>query len=289
MLTLDIEFTNHLGDDTDPSLGDGAHGMFLSPNQVPPPTPPPSNPAALFGSEGNGEAMAEWRLHGGQRRKEGRELSDFFRRRASATPPPPPPAPSRRDTLRTARANRLPLMIATQLEEMDARNMFPCFDEPGYKATFNATIDVPAAPSTPGSAPSSAAPPPSPPLMVLFNTAESSRHDLGGRTYYHFRTTLHPLPTYLVALAVGRFDALERTSRGVDYRVVVPPGKAAWAELAMNATVHAIEFFGDRFKLPYSAMNTKLDSIAVGGIDMDAMENQGRSTPPWQPTICPER
>jgi hypothetical protein len=282
-LTIDVSFTNRLRDDTDPSVDDRAHGIFLSPNSVPPPTPATSKAAAaataLFGSEDSDEARAEWRLHGGQRREEGRQLSDFLwqyhqdrLRRSGATQTPPPP--SWRESLRTARANGTPLMIATQLEEMDARNMFPCFDEPGYKATFNATIDVPTS-----SAATSSSPIKSPPLMVLFNTAETSRHDdPDGRTFFHFENTLHPLPTYLVALAVGRFDTLERTSRGVDYRLVVPPGKSAWAELAMNATVHAIEFFGDRFELPYSTMNPKLDSISVGGIDMDAMENQGLVT-----------
>lgn len=62
---------------------------------------------------------------------------------------------------------------------------------------------------------------------------------------------MNPLPTYLVAVAVGNFDFLSRTSRGVQYRIVTPPGYADWAHLALNASVHAAEFFGDRYGLPY--------------------------------------
>ena len=122
-----------------------------------------------------------------------------------------------------------------------------------YKATFAATIDVPSTSSS------------GTPLSVLFNTAEAApptlevrhRFTTGGNTttstvrVFHFKRTMNPLPTYLVAVAVGNFDFLSRTSRAVQYRIVTTPGYADWAHLALNASVHAAEFFGDRYGLPY--------------------------------------
>ena len=46
----------------------------------------------------------------------------------------------------------------------------------------------------------------------------------------------------------------------------------------MNASIHAAEWFGEKYGLPYKTMNDKMDSISIGGIDMDAMENQGLLT-----------
>ena len=136
-----------------------------------------------------------------------------------------------------------------------------------YKATFVAAIDVPNV---------------QPPLKVFFNTAVNAAKATAaaasaapGNKVFHFDVTKNPLPTYLVAVAVGHFDQVKRTSRGVDYSIITPPGYAAYAELGLNASIHAVEYFGDRFGVPYSSMNTKLDSISVAGIEMDAMENQG--------------
>lgn len=155
-----------------------------------------------------------------------------------------------------------------------------------YKATFVAAIEVPNV---------------QPPLKVFFNTAVNAAKATAakasvGNKVFHFDVTKNPLPTYLVAVAVGHFDQVKRTSRGIDYSIITPPGYAAYAELGLNASIHAVEYFGDRFGVPYSSMNTKLDSISVAGIDMDAMENQGGllgalvamltwcagSLPPWR-------
>eukprot|EP00854_Cymbomonas_tetramitiformis_P004087 gene4087-5063_t len=248
-----VEFSAVIRDDTNPASYDtGGHGIFLSPNTVPPPDSPDSPIASP-----DEVASSLWRLKTGQRRQAtGQSLLAPWR-----------------EALKAARADGSLLMIATQFEQSDARGCFPSFDEPAYKAYFEARIEVPLE----GRGKRVAVPP----LTVLFNTAEAEPALIDyqrGIKVFRFRRTMNPLPTYLIALAVGNFDFIQRTSRGIRYRVYTPPGYAAWAALAMNATVHAVEFFGDRYGFDYSRMNSKLDSISVGGIDMDAMENQGLCT-----------
>ena len=153
------------------------------------------------------------------------------------------------------------------LARAETSQMIPCFDEPAYKVTFAATIEVPAVSTAPE-------------LTVIFNTAAASvaLDATRGVRIFDFERTLHPLPIYLLALAVGNFDHMSASSGGVTYSIYTPPGYGSWATLALNATVHAAEYFGRIFGLPYSHMNQKMDSISVAGLDMDAMENQGLLT-----------
>eukprot|EP00041_Stephanoeca_diplocostata_P021610 m.505868 g.505868 ORF g.505868 m.505868 type:complete len:1036 (+) comp21866_c0_seq1:194-3301(+) len=235
-----FDYEAFLIDDTIPNT-DNAHGPFLSPNTVPPPSSVAED-TDIDESMSAVEAFTRWRLKRSQRNR---------KKDSSAW----------KAALRHARRNGDELMIATQFEEIDARNMFPSFDEPAYKATFSVAITIPSH------------------LQAFANTPLVVEQPIDqGLTKHSFECTKHPLPTYLVAVAVGHFDTLARKSRGVQYRIITPPGYSSWAELSLNASIHAAEFFGDRFALPYSAMNDKMDSISVGGIDMDAMENQGLLT-----------
>src|SRR5262245_18324503 len=78
----------------------------------------------------------------------------------------------------------------TQFEPTDARRVFPCFDEPGFKTPFTMAISVP------------------PGAVALSNMPEVGRRPDGALTRFEFAPS-PPLPTYLVALAVGAFDMRE--------------------------------------------------------------------------------
>ena len=81
-------------------------------------------------------------------------------------------------------------MLATQLEPIAARAVFQGFDEPSFRASFAIAVTAPSA------------------FEVVSNMPVKSRDVQGAVTRWQFAPT-PPMPTYLVAIAVGQFDALE--------------------------------------------------------------------------------
>lgn len=149
--------------------------------------------------------------------------------------------------------------LFTQFEAIYARRAVPCLDEPAAKAPWQVTIDAPAG------------------LTVVANTREIERAVQGDRARVRFAPTA-PLPSYLVAFAVGRFDAVEvgPVGRGaVPARVLTPYGQGDQAAAAAALTpraVAALEAYVDR-PLP----GDKLDLLAVPTL-FGAMEHPGLIT-----------
>lgn len=150
--------------------------------------------------------------------------------------------------------------VYTQFEPIDARRVFPCFDEPEYKVPWQFTFHVPAG------------------NVAVTNTpqlAEEARPD-GGRTFRFGRT--QPLPSYLIAFGVGPFDFLPAADSGqkkVKTRIITPRGRAAEGAYAAQVTPEILAALEDYFGIPYAY--EKLDVIAVpllGG----AMEHPGLVT-----------
>jgi aminopeptidase N len=145
-------------------------------------------------------------------------------------------------------------MLATQLQAVNARMLFPGWDEPLFRATF--AIDV-TAPRT---------------LQVLSNQPVEKRENTKAGTRWRFATT-PSMPSYLVAVAVGRFDALEGESMGVPLRLFTPPGKREQARFALASTQQLLPYFSSYFGTPYAL--PKLDQLAVPGTRDGAMEDWG--------------
>jgi alanyl aminopeptidase len=150
--------------------------------------------------------------------------------------------------------------VYTHFEPLAARRVFPCFDEPGFKVPWQLTLRIQKGDT------------------ALTNTpALSTEEGKDGLTTVRFAET-KPLPSYLIAFAVGPFGIVDagKTGQGnTPVRIITPRGKESWARFAVESTGPVLtlleKYFGRAY--PYE----KLDVIAVpmfGG----AMENPGLIT-----------
>ena len=146
----------------------------------------------------------------------------------------------------------------TQFEPTDARRAFPCFDEPSFKVPFDVSVTVPRS------------------MIAVANAPEAGRDEIGDKTRFRFART-QPLPTYLVALAVGELEIKEATRYSKPpIRVVTTKGKSGMGDLALEATAGIVDALADFLGVPYPY--EKLDVVAVPDFRSGAMENAGLVT-----------
>jgi puromycin-sensitive aminopeptidase len=149
-------------------------------------------------------------------------------------------------------------IAATQFEAADARRVFPCLDEPGFKATWRLAVEAPKG------------------AAVLSNGAPEREEDLGARRRVHFAET-PPLPTYLVALVVGRLDAHPPLAvRNVPVRTFAQPEKLSLTGFGQDVAVEVLPRLEDYFGVPYAF--GKLDQVGLPEFEAGAMENAGLVT-----------
>ncbi len=149
----------------------------------------------------------------------------------------------------------------THFEPTSARRAFPCFDEPSFKVPWQLTLRVPRD------------------AVAFSNTfGVDEPDDEAGMKRVRFRET-RPLPSYLVAFAVGPWETvnLRRVgTRPTPMRVIVPKGRRADASFAAGAYPPIFELTERWFGIehPYE----KLDHIAIPLTVGFAMENAGLIT-----------
>ncbi|MBE2253014.1 MAG: M1 family metallopeptidase [Myxococcus sp.] len=148
----------------------------------------------------------------------------------------------------------------TSFEPIDARRAFPHFDEPGFKVPWELVLTVPAD------------------QLALANTPQvSEERRADGLKTVRFAKSL-PLPSYLVAFAVGPFELVDAGRHGqkkTPVRIVVPRGKTAEAKWAAESTGPILERLEAWFGSPYPY--EKLDQLAIPA-NIGAMENPGLVT-----------
>lgn len=147
----------------------------------------------------------------------------------------------------------------TQLEATDARRMFPGWDEPAFKATFDVSVTAPAS------------------AMAISNGAVIS--DVPGPQAGTHTVTFARTPrmsSYLVALLVGDFACRSGVSGDVPVRVCATPDKLPLTAFALDATITQLKLLTDYFGIRYPF--GKLDIIGIPDFSAGAMENAGAIT-----------
>jgi alanyl aminopeptidase len=149
----------------------------------------------------------------------------------------------------------------TQFEPISARRAFPCFDEPGFKVPWTLALVVPRD------------------LVAFANAPEIATEDApNGMKIVRFAPT-RPLPSYLVAFAVGPWSSVDAGKvgmRATPTRIIVPNGRERDASFVRSAYpdlfVRIERWFGIAYGYP------KLDHIAIPLGTGFAMENPGLIT-----------
>lgn len=147
--------------------------------------------------------------------------------------------------------------LFTQFEDTHARKAFPCWDEPAFKINWQLTIKIPAA------------------LEVVSNAAVATESREGDWKTISFGRT-PPMPSYIVALAVGPFEYVPVPGLPVPGRIITPRGQTALATEAVRLTPAIVSRLEEYFGIPYPY--AKFDQLAVPEYIFGAMENAGLVT-----------
>ncbi|HET9887671.1 MAG TPA: M1 family metallopeptidase, partial [bacterium] len=147
--------------------------------------------------------------------------------------------------------------LFTQFEATDAREAFPCWDDPEFKIPYQVTLTFPAS------------------HLGVSNTTVEKELPAGENRTFVFRKT-KPLPSYLLAMAAGPFEIVDIPGMSVPGRIITVKGQSNLAGAAIQCapkTLAALEKWFDR-KYPFE----KLDLLAVPEYAHGAMENPGAIT-----------
>ena len=151
----------------------------------------------------------------------------------------------------------------SQFEPIDARRVFPGFDDPRFKTPYDITITTKAGDH------------------AITVSPEASSEDLEDGAVRHVFETTDPIPAYLLAFAIGPYDIVEWTpipanavrQTPLPLRGIAPKGKGGRLDYALKNTVDMIEMMEAYFDTPYPY--AKLDIIAPPDFFGGAMENVG--------------
>ncbi|XP_075230576.1 aminopeptidase N-like isoform X2 [Lycorma delicatula] len=151
-------------------------------------------------------------------------------------------------------------MLVTDFQPIDARTLFPCWDEPSYKVSsiFNLAKK--------------------PEEIALSNMPlnyTSERLDKDGKVWDTFEEA-PPMSTYTMALAVGKLSSIQCNTNGKNISIWTNTGKEELGRYALNFTARVLEKLEEYTQIDY--LLPKLDQIAIPVNDFDAMENWGLIT-----------
>ncbi len=150
------------------------------------------------------------------------------------------------------------VMLSTQFESTDARRMFPSWDEPAFRATYQLSVTLPAS------------------WSAVSNTPVAARTVHGASATTTFARTPR-MASYLVVLSAGDLGTISASSAdGVRHEIVAVRGQERNGAYALANSQQILTAYDDYFGVRYPL--AKLSSIAVPGGFEGAMENWGGIT-----------
>ena len=147
-------------------------------------------------------------------------------------------------------------LISTQFEPTDARNAFPCIDEPNYKAKFNLTLIIHSN------------------LTAISNMPVEKTKNLNEKeTKIKFQET-PIMSTYLLFFAIGKIKSKQlKTNNNILIRVWATNEQEKFSDFALETSEKLLDYFESYFGTKYPL--PKLDHIAIPDFAAGAMENWG--------------
>ncbi|ELU18860.1 hypothetical protein CAPTEDRAFT_133041, partial [Capitella teleta] len=153
-------------------------------------------------------------------------------------------------------------LATTHFEPTDARQAFPCFDEPQLKANF--TISLVHKSDLIG--------------LSNMNLLFTELYGDSGLVIDHFAESVR-MSTYLVAFVVCDFEKVTEQTKhnNIKINIYTPPSMIDQTGLALEVAVKVLDFYEqDFFQINYPL--TKSDHIAIPDFAAGAMENWGLIT-----------
>jgi aminopeptidase N len=146
--------------------------------------------------------------------------------------------------------------LFSDLETFDAHQMYPCFDQPDMKSTFEFTVTVPAG------------------WVVVSNMAADSSEPAGGGVRWKFPATPR-LATYFTAVAAGPYHVVRDEHDGIPLGIFCRQSLAQYLDPdeIFTVTRQGFDFFHNAFGIKYPF--GKYDQLFVPEFKEGAMENAG--------------
>ncbi|EQD44255.1 Peptidase M1 membrane alanine aminopeptidase, partial [mine drainage metagenome] len=159
-------------------------------------------------------------------------------------------------------------LLSSHFESTSARDAFPCFDEPSFKATFDISMIIDKGLEAVSNMP----------VKKVSNISASKKK-------VTFETT-PKMSTYLVYLGVGKYDRVSGNLGKLKVSVLTVPGKGKYARIPLDYAKRFIAFYQKYFGIDYPL--PKVDLLAIPDFAAGAMENWGAITFREVALLCSE-
>ncbi|XP_030370374.1 uncharacterized protein LOC115620994 [Scaptodrosophila lebanonensis] len=161
-------------------------------------------------------------------------------------------------------ANEPRTIATTKFEPSHARQAFPCFDEPAFKATFTISVLHP-----------------TDSYHALSNMNQVNSINFGENTKTVFEASV-PMSTYLACIIVSDFQSKSKNvnAKGIGHdftmRAFATPHQVDKVQFALDFGVAVTEYYIQYYQIPYPL--PKLDMAAIPDFASGAMEHWGLVT-----------